>query len=186
MFRLITGFVICFGVCFGLSQFSTLAAADRPIRPATTCPTDLQTLTALLLRDLPSYTNRVTQRSFTNLDSPANRPGYLLLAGRPEFEPLSLGPGEYLPTPNTVPQQVFFTTLERQYVDNRSIDLQHYHWVFLIQESNGWWLVTMRSQLSDLPANQPPTPPEDTSQGAIAQAIRLWLRDCRSEAIAPP
>lgn len=173
-------------VLIGFMPLPVLAEADRPIRQSIECPTDLPTLTALLLRDLPSYANRVTQRSFTGLDVPANRPGSVLLAGRPEFEPLSLGPGEYLPTAEVVPQQVFFTTLERQYVDDRSIDLQHYHWVFLAQESDGWWLVTMRSQIGALPADQPPTPPQDTSDGAIAQAIRLWLRDCRNRAITPP
>ncbi|NJL22855.1 MAG: hypothetical protein HC895_21790 [Leptolyngbyaceae cyanobacterium SM1_3_5] len=161
-------------------------AEVQPIRPSIDCPADLPTLTILLLRDLPSYANRVTQRSFTGLDVAASRPGYVLVAGRPEFEPLSLGPGEYLPTIETAPQQIFFTTLERQYVNNRSIYLQHYHWVFLSQESDGWWLVTMRSQIGDLPADQPPTPPQDTSDGAIAQAIRLWLRDCRNRAITPP
>lgn len=178
--------VIVFGL--GLLPLPVLAQVEQPIRRSIDCPTDLPTLTALLLRDLPSYANRVTQRSFTNFDVPATRPGFVLLAGRPEFEPLSLGPGEYLPTTETqtVPQQVFFTTLERQYVDNRSIELQQYHWIFLAQESDGWWLVTMRSQVGDLPADQPPTPPQDSSDGAIAQAIRLWLRDCRNRAITPP
>lgn len=163
-----------------------LAEAERPIRPSIACPADLPTLTTLLLRDLPSYANRVAQRSFTGLDVAATRPGYVLLAGRPEFEPLSLGPGEYLPTTESEPQQVFFTTLERQYVGDRSIHIQHYHWIFLAQASDGWRLVTMRSQIGDLPANQPPTPPQDTSEGAIAQAIRLWLRDCRQRSITPP
>ncbi|MBD2092236.1 hypothetical protein H6F67_20510 [Microcoleus sp. FACHB-1515] len=162
-----------------------LAEVERPIRPSIDCPTDLSALTTLLLRDLPSYANRVTQRSFTNFDTPATRPGYVLVAGRPEFEPLSRGPGEYLPTTTAEPQQLFFTTLERQYVDDQAINLQHYHWIFLAQESDGWWLVTMRSQLGNLPADQPPTPPQDTSDGAIAQAIRLWLRDCRHRSIAP-
>ncbi|NEQ23626.1 MAG: hypothetical protein F6K28_31675 [Microcoleus sp. SIO2G3] len=171
----------------GLNHLPAWAAADHPIRSPMACPTDLPALTALLLRDLPGYANRVVQRSFTNLNSvPANRPGYVLTAGRPEFEPLSLGPGEYLPAADAAPQQVFFTTLERQYVDDRSILLQYYHWIFLAQETDGWWLVTMRSQVGDLPANQPPTPPQDTSDGAIAQAIRLWLRDCRNAAITPP
>jgi hypothetical protein len=41
----------------------------------------------------------------------------------------------------------------------------------------------MFSRIGDALANQPPSPPQDTSQGVIAQAIRLWLRDCRAGAI---
>ena len=187
-------FVAGIAIWIALGHAPVLAVADRPIRPPAACPDDLQTLTSLLLRDLPSYANRVTQRTFLSFDTTTassdrstqrNRPGYVLLAGHPEFEPLSLGPGEYVSTPDVeaATQQVFFSTLERQYVNDRPINLQHYHWVILAQDADAWWLVTMRSQIGILPANQPPTPPEDTTQGAIGQAIRLWLRDCRNGSI---
>ena len=32
---------------------------------------------------------------------------------------------------------------------------------------------------------RPPTPPRETSEGIIGQAVRLWLRDCRAGAIYP-
>lgn len=189
----------------GLVNLSTIAtsAADivsiatdqpTPIRPLTTCPDRLEDLMLLLLRDLPSYANRVTARSF---DAPIgvssrrineSRPGYVLLAGQPEFGPLTLGPGSYIATQPIAdqPDQVFFTTLERQYAAGRSVSLQHYHWLFLTQSTSGWRLVALFSRIGDEPADQPPTPPQDTTQGSIAQSIRLWLQDCRSGAISPP
>ncbi|NJR66863.1 MAG: hypothetical protein HC772_18640 [Leptolyngbyaceae cyanobacterium CRU_2_3] len=64
------------------------------------------------------------------------------------------------------------------------MELQHYHWLFLTPTENyGWRLVLMFSSLGNAPANQPPSPPQDTSQGVIAQAVRLWLRDCRAGSI---
>jgi hypothetical protein len=173
---------------------SIAAAQPAHIRPLTTCPDNLEDLTTLLLRDLPSYANRVTARSF---DAPIGvssrqinepRPGYILLAGRPEFGPLTLGPGNYVPTQPIAdqPSQVFFTTLERQYAANRSVSLQHYHWLFLTRSTSGWQLVALFSRIGDEPADQPPTPPQDMTQGSIAQATRLWLQDCRSGAISLP
>lgn len=178
----------------GLIVLPAFALAPAPIRPPAACPDDLQALTALMLRDLPSYANRVVQRSFDR--SPRNfgtgistsrQLGTILLAGRPEFEPLTLGPGVYAPTSPQAdqPQQIFFTTLERQYVRDRIVYLQHYHWLFLTQ-GDGWLFVALFSQLGDTPPGEPPTPPQNTSEGDIAQAVRLWLRDCRSGAVAQP
>lgn len=153
---------------------SSTGAAPSPIH-LVQCPSQLDGLTALMLRDLPSYANRVSQRSFDQL---TGRPGYVLIAGKPDFAPLTLGPGSYTPTNSSTPDQIFFTTLERQYVDGKSVSLQHYHWLFLTPTDRGWQFVMMLSSLGDYPTTHPPTPPEDTSQGVIAQAVRLWLRDC--------
>jgi hypothetical protein len=170
--------------------------ASAPIRPAIQCPADLTTLTPLLLRDLPSYANRVSQRAYTNFRT-ADLPGYVILADRPEYAPLSLNPENLnsarssrypqgVASPNTEdqPAQIFFTTLERQYVSGKPVSLQHYHRVFLVETEEGWQLALMFSTIGNYPADQPPTPPQDTSQGVIAQAIRLWLRDCRAGSVA--
>ncbi|GAB4384164.1 MAG: hypothetical protein Kow00121_47260 [Elainellaceae cyanobacterium] len=155
------------------------------IRPPADCPSDLEALIPLLLRDLPGYANRVNQRAYT-LESPANIPGYVLVAGRPEYEPIPLESRQYIPQQEgDTTAQIFFTTLERQYAAGKAVQLQHYHWVFLTQTSSGWRLVMMFSTIGDVPADEPPTPPQDTSQGVIAQAIRLWLRDCQAGSIAP-
>jgi hypothetical protein len=147
------------------------------IRPKVQCPNQLETLIPLLLRDLPSYANRVNQRAYTDYRT-RERPGYVLLAGRPEYEPLTLEAGEYVSASESEVPQVFFTTLERQYFSEDAFRLQHYHWLFLTQTENGWRFVLMLSTVGDYPSDEPPTPPRDSSQGVIAQAIRLWLRDC--------
>ncbi|MBD2070170.1 hypothetical protein H6F93_22090 [Leptolyngbya sp. FACHB-671] len=154
------------------------------MRPEVTCPDDLESLTAMLLRDLPSYANRVSQRA-RNRERSLDVFGYVLLAGRPEFEPLSLGPGEYTQiAPEDDPDQVFFTTLERQYVTGEVVQFQHYHWLFLTQAESGWRFVLMLSQIGS-PSDEPPSPPTDTSNGVIGRAIQTWLRDCRAGDIQP-
>jgi hypothetical protein len=178
---------------------SAVATPDHPIRPLSACPNRLEDLIPLMLRDLPSYANRVSQRAY-QLDPNADIPGSLVLAGQPDYAPLTLNPGEKLPATETDTPQVFFTTLERQYVDGKLVRLQHHHWLFITQtETYGWQLVLLFSaidtysiqqlpiqrplnqQFSDL---QPPSSPQNQSQGVIAQAIRLWLRDCKAGSVA--
>lgn len=148
------------------------------------CPADLETLTNLLLRDLPSYANRVTSRS-----NPINSPSgtYVILAGKAEFAPLTLGPGEYLPAApvegEDVPKQIFFTTLEKQYLTNRADLLQNFHWLFLVRSDSGWRLVMLYSRLGSYPTENTPTSPRESSTGIIGQAVQLWLRDCRAGVI---
>lgn len=161
----------------------TQASPSAPIRPKAQCPTQLEAFVPLMLRDLPSYANRVSQRAYTKYRT-RERPGYVLLAGRPEYHPLPLPTGEYTTaTENDVPQ-VFFTTLERQYFSGEAFELQHYHWLFLAQTESGWRFVLMLSTIGGYPTDGPPTPPQDSSQGVIAQAIRLWLRDCQAGSVA--
>jgi hypothetical protein len=173
---------------------ASILAASKPIashsrisatfiRPKVQCPSQLETLIPLLLRDLPSYANRVSQRAYTDDYRTRERPGYVLLAGRPEYEPLTLEAGEYISASESEVPQVFFTTLERQYFSEEAFRLQHYHWLFLTQTENGWRFVLMLSTVGDYPSDEPPTPPRDSSQGVIAQAIRLWLRDCQAGSI---
>ncbi len=152
-----------------------------PIRPVTPCPDRLESLMDRMLRDLPSYANRVAARQLGQ-NASALGWGSLLVAGRAEFEPLPLGNA---PLPPEV-YQVFFTTLERQYSPGPQPGSQRteqrYHWLFLTQGSQGWLLVFLFSQAegdSFIPAR-------DQTQGILGQAIALWLRDCRAGAVAPP
>lgn len=158
-----------------------------PVLPPQSCPEEVEPLVAMLVRDLPSYANRVLQRLVLPFDA-VERPATVILAGEPEFEPLSTGPGIYYPVPpeetNELLKQVFFTTLEREYFPDGIHDLQYFHWVFLVQTDTGWRLAMMFSSLGGYPDSGPVSPPENTSQGAIARAIRIWLRDCRAGAIA--
>jgi hypothetical protein len=141
------------------------------------CPTDLETLTDLLLKDIPSYANRVIQRA-RKTNRTVDLFSYVIIAGRPEFEPLQLNSLEYHPLFPDTSQQVFFTTLERQYTDDQALKIQHYHWLFLTKTENDWRLVTVFSQIGSPQANHPPLPPRETSTGIIGQTINLWLRDC--------
>jgi hypothetical protein len=153
------------------------------IRPAAVCPTELPPLLQALLRDLPGYANRLASRS---LGSPSST---VLIASPPEFEPLELPIPPWGDAASQDPQvrQVFFTTLERQYLSDRILALQQYHWLFLVPDPQGWRLVSLYSSWGGYPRDdRPTTPPQDSRQGIIGQAISLWLRDCRAGAVSPP
>ena len=153
-----------------------------------TCPADVETLTSQLIRDLPSYANRVIQRS-RRLNRTVDSFSYVLVAGKPEFAPLSLGPGQYSFAASVAdvepPKQVFITTLERQYLGGKAIESQHYHWLFLTQTPGGWRLALMFSRIGSSSPGRSPTPPRESSKGVIGQAVTIWLRDCRAGAIRP-
>ncbi len=80
-------------------------------------------------------------------------------------------------TPNDDPQQVFITTLERQYRGNQVVEIPRYHWLFLTKTTEGWRLALIFSRMGSNRPNEPLTPPEESSDSFIAEAIRLWLRD---------
>lgn len=150
------------------------------------CPADITRLTSLMLRDLPSYTNRYIQ-SARRLNREFDFYSYTIIASEAELTSLPLGVGEYHSTEPAItseqPQQVFFTTLERQYHDGKVSRLQEYHWLFLVQTTSGWQLVTMFSSIGDYPSHNPPTPPRESSKGATGQAVITWLRDCQAGSI---
>ncbi|MDZ8107944.1 MAG: hypothetical protein RM338_20305 [Nostoc sp. DedQUE12a] len=143
-------------------------------------------MTTRLLQDLPSYTNRTIQRARRRSRS-ADLYSYMLVAGRPEFTPLPLNLEEYsTDAPESSAsgvEQVFFSTLERQYIGKQAIELQEFHWLLLTKTSNGWRLVMMFSQIGAYPKQQPPSPPRDSSNGAIAQGVKAWLRDCQAGSV---
>ncbi|BAU41801.1 hypothetical protein [Leptolyngbya sp. O-77] len=153
------------------------------------CPDTLESLMPLLLRDLPSYANRVIARSRSSSRATDLPPSYVLLAGSPDYRPLpaspeELGLEEYRAiAPEDQPQQVFFTTLERQYGHGGYAQLQGFYWLFLTQQADQWHLVGLLSSWGSYPQRQPASPPRDSSEGVVAQAIRLWLRDCRAGSV---
>lgn len=158
------------------------------LRPRTTCPQDVETLTIGLLRDLPGYANRVASRSL-GVNDDIGGFGTVLVAGQAEFEPLDIAPRTFRePEEGSQDpiQQVFFTTLERQYSGTEVLNLEHYHWLFLTEAEDGWRLALMFSRVAvDAGAMRPPTPPRESSEGITGQAVRLWLRDCRAGAVYP-
>jgi hypothetical protein len=144
---------------------------------------NLETLTIQLLQKLPSYTNRASQRA-RRLSRSNQVYSYMLVAGRPEFTPLPLNLEEYSAdasksTASGV-KQVFFTTLERQYIDKKVVELQEFHWLLLTKTKSGWQLVMMFSQAGSYLQQQPLSPPRDSSNGTVAQGVKAWLRDCEA------
>jgi hypothetical protein len=154
------------------SRYSLLARSP--------CPADLEALVDRLLQDLPSYANRVIVRSgFAPNNSRAigDVQRQIILAGRAEFEPLPLNFEEALPENAS---QVFITTLELQYRGGNRVEIQQYHWLFLAKTEKGWELVKIVSRFGTV-ADVSPLSPAESEKSAIAEAIRLWLRDCHAK-----
>ncbi len=144
-----------------------------------TCPNNLEDLTSLLMPQLPSYANRVIQRA-RKLKRDYDLYSYVVLAGKPEFQPLNLTHQEYTPVFPETSQQLFLTTLERKYIDNRLVETQNYHWIFLTHTSNGWKLVLSFSRFGSSFPNSIPYPIQETTDSVIGETMRLLLRDCEA------
>jgi len=172
------------------SNYPGLAANSviKNTKEKTSCSNqDLTALTTKLLRDLPAYFNRATQRA-RRLKRPVEVYSYMLLAGQPDFTPLPLkswtneATDEGDKSVNGVKgvEQIFFTTLERQYVKGKAVQLQGFHRLFLTKTESGWRMSMMYSQTGGYPKQKPPTPPRESSNSAVGQGIKTWLRDCRA------
>lgn len=144
-----------------------------------TCSQPLETLMPRLLGDLPSYANRVGQRARL-LDPPVPLNTYILIAGNADFDPLPLSQRQWQPTVPDTTQQVFFTTLEREYTQQRAIERQNFYWAFFIPAQRGWQLALLYQQLGSESPNRATAPRRDASTGIIATGISLWLRDCQA------
>jgi hypothetical protein len=143
------------------------------------CPRELPKLIERMLPDLPGYINRVRTRA-------GIAKSYVVLAAKPEFEPLPLTPMPSLSVPQTT-QQVFFTTLIRRYDRDHITYLQEYHWVFLTQPPQDWRLAMMYSTVGSYPGDRKPTlPPRNSSDGSVAQALQNWLADCQAGSLPTP
>lgn len=142
------------------------------------CPSNLPSLVDRMLKDLPSYANRIIQRQKNVLKT--QKPSFnIIAAGKPEFDSLKLKSSEYTPNFAENFQQVFFTTLERRYSFDRYIEAQNYHKLILTPTDEGWKMVLMFSQLGATGKNRSSSPPQDTTNSYMGQAVSLWLRDCQ-------
>lgn len=176
-------------VAFAQPEATTDGPPPPHLRPVVACPFDFQTLVMVLLRDLPTYANLVASRSLGRLDQQELPFGSVLVVGDPDFTPIDLTTRSPHPDVPTVSDeqthQVFFTTLERHYLNHQPVLLQNYNWLFLTPSSDGWQLVLMYSSVGGYPATAaPPSPPQESSNGIVGQAVRLWLRDCRAGAVS--
>jgi hypothetical protein len=167
-------------------QPTILEETPQFLRPQNACPRVLEPLMNRLLQDLPTYTELVAARSL-NLRSEQDSPfGTVIIASEADYHPIELPDTSYGNSPQEV-QQVFFTTLERQYWQGQPVSLQNHHWLFLAPAETGWYLSQMYSMVGHSPADRgAPSPPQESSDGIIGQAVTLWLRDCRAGAVFPP
>ncbi|MBD2294449.1 hypothetical protein H6G06_13420 [Anabaena sphaerica FACHB-251] len=184
--------VILCPCCFLISFVSLSPAFSKNLIPkpvnsdlSNSCSEQsLESLTTELMLDLPSYANRVTQRSRLLRRSVDIYP-YILAAGKPEFQSLPLNPGidSFQKYESEGVEQVFFTTRERQYINKKAMELQQFHWLFLTKTQLGWQVVMMFTQTGEYPVKPLLAPPRDSSNGAIAQGVKLWLRDCEAGSV---
>jgi len=146
------------------------------------CPENLETLTNLMLRDLPNYANReiARRKSLSEINEEFKVSKYVIVAGKPEFEPINLNNLEYDPVFNKSPEQLFFTTLEREYINNKAVEIQNFHRLFLARSDSGWRMAMLFSRLGKTNKNEIPLPPKETSNSYIGRAIKTWLKDCRA------
>ena len=156
------------------------------------CSLEVESLTDILLKELPDYSNRVIQRT-QNLNQDQGTSTFIVAAGKGEFEPLDLPQIQYSTVATESAKQIFFTTLERQYITEnltaqspktRKLERENYHWLFLARTNDGWRMVTMFTRFGSSVQDNFPTPPQESSNGIIGQAIQVWLRDCRAGKIS--
>ena len=167
--------------------------SSAPLRDAIACPADLEILIPLLIRDIPTYANRVLQQALGEIppalpDAPlfaAYRPAYVVIAGEPTQTPLDISSRVYTTSPADPEalEQVFFTTLERVYTQTELTEITHFHWLFLVPSDDGWQLAFMYSAIDSQDDAKPILPPQESSTGSVGRGVALWLRDCRAGAI---
>jgi hypothetical protein len=141
------------------------------------CPERVDSLTNLLVRDLPSYGNRIVQKRRNRTDKVYSS---ILTASVPDLQPIAIVSREYPSRfPQAAPTQVFITTLENQYTGTKSAQLQQFHWLFLAKTQQGWRLVNIYSRTGGFPlADKLISPPIESSKTIIGEAVRIWLNDC--------
>lgn len=145
------------------------------------CPTEVEPLAKLLVRDLPGYANRATIKGRSR--SQSKELTHVVIASQPEFEPIVLPKSQRHLKPDPNLYQVFFTTLERQTMGDRMYEFQQYHWLFLAKTRVGWRLTQSFSRTSRYPKGDSLTAQRESTQGAVAQGVRFWLRDCNAGSI---
>jgi hypothetical protein len=151
------------------------------IHPPISCPNQIEPLANLLVRDLPSYANRAALKNRKRSD--VSEMSQVIIASEPNLEPLDLPGKTQKPDPNL--HQLFITTLERQTFQKKTSEFQQYHWLFLVQTRQGWKLSQSFTRISSYPLSNKLTATRESSQGTIAQAVKVWLRDCQAGVIRP-
>lgn len=168
------------------SSFQILAL-DKEIssnKNVNICNEGWENFTQSLTKNIADYGNRIIQSSriYPNLDK--FLPTYIVTATIPDTQPLpfnSFASQDFKTSEKQEIKQLFFTTLERQYSHhNRILEAQNFHWLIFTFTPQGWQLVKAMT-IFGYPQSQGNfllSPPRDTTNGIIGQAVNLWLRDC--------
>jgi hypothetical protein len=154
----------------GLSIVPAIASADNLNRPPNyinkrVCPSNFTDLSKAIAKDLQGYLTR----TYTRLGFKSQ----VVAVGIPEVEPLPLvrnpapDPSKAI-APADEPKQLFVSLLERP-AGKLDITKKAY-WLFLTNTRRGWRLAMAFTRINN-------SPPQDVSDGAIADAVRTWLRD---------
>ncbi|AFY71631.1 hypothetical protein Pse7367_3394 [Thalassoporum mexicanum PCC 7367] len=137
------------------------------------CPPNTQALSDQLTQDLYGYLTR----TYTRLGFKTQ----VQLVGNPELTPLPLAAGsrdgvnqiELTRSPEQIAvetgvEQIFITLTTRQ--AGKTDTTEQAYWLFMTETSKGWRLAMAYTRIGN-------APPHDVSDGAIADAVRTWLRD---------
>jgi hypothetical protein len=154
--------------------FSTLSATIA-YTTRHTCPADTKALSQQLVKDLYGYLTR----TYTRLGFKTQ----VQIVANPELEPLPLAAGsrvgiEQLKSPDvtnwrdieaeTGVEQVFISLTTRE--AGQTETTEQAYWLFMTETSKGWRLAMVYTRVGNAPAY-------DVSDGAIADAVKTWLRD---------
>lgn len=122
--------------------------------PLRACPVDFKELTDTLSNDLHHYLNR----SYTkfNIKTQAQ------VVSFPDREPLAIK------EPDPTIRQAFLTITHRR---SGKLETENQtYWLFLVETPQNWKLAMAFTRIGN-------APPIDVSDGAVADAVRTWLRD---------
>lgn len=179
--RLFCGLIlICSNFLLGAkilaAQSAKIEKSDRQ------CPQELVDLANLMTSNISNYGNRVIQKSSVYSHKLDFLPTYIVTASEAEIKAVS--GNRFTSATNDIPDnvpQIFFTTLERQYPNKqRMIEAQNYHWLILTQTDSGWKLVMALTRFGYPQGDKwVISPPRDTTNSVIGQAVNLWLKDCQ-------
>jgi hypothetical protein len=130
----------------------------QPLKKNTVCPTEFSQLSQNLSADLREYLNRTYSRNRIKRQA--------IAISFPELQPLAIA-DQNSESKNQV-KQLFLTV--RSHSPGSLINSDTAYWLFLVETKNGWRLAMAFQRVGN-------ATPEDVSNGAIADAVKTWLRD---------
>lgn len=166
-----------------LALLSLLNGGTKQAIAEPICSPDLTAIAPQLVADLPSYGNRAIQQA-RRLQRVEDTYSYILVANSPELQPLPIGNQQYTAAVPDTTEQIFFTTLERKYLNNTPITYENYYWLFVTPSEKGWAIVYLLTSLTDFNRDGITAPPLDFTQSVIGTATRRWLRDYNAHCAA--